>query len=127
MFNFFFYFYLFLPILALGMVFFFIFFRRHKKYVEFQQSLYFILYEITLPPEKPKESEKDFKELIGVMDQFYKGMLAIDSYFALEVGLPIIGKEIVFYVAVERKHGQLFEKLTQGLFPQAQISIKVND
>jgi len=127
MFNFLFYFYFFLPIIAIGTAVFLIFFQRHKKYIEFQQSLYFILYEITLPHEKPKENEKNFKDLIGVMDQFYKGMLAIESYFALEIGLPVIGKEIVFYVAVERKQSHLFEKLAQGLFPQAQISIKAND
>jgi len=127
MFEILFYFYFLLPIIVIGAAFFLIFFRRHKKYVEFQQSLYFVLYEITLPREKPQESEKNFKDLIGVMDQFYKGMLAIESYFALEIGLPVIGKEIVFYVAVERKQGHLFEKLAQGLFPQAQLSIKAGD
>jgi hypothetical protein len=127
MFELLFYFYFFLPILAIGLVVFLIFFQRHKKYIEFQQSLYFILYEITLPHEKPQEKEKNFKDLIGVMDQFYKGMLAIESYFALEIGLPVVGKEIVFYAAVERKQSHLFEKLAQGLFPQAQISIKAND
>ncbi|MCX6731377.1 MAG: hypothetical protein NTX55_00045, partial [Candidatus Parcubacteria bacterium] len=127
MFDFFFYLYLFLPIIAIGLVFFIIFYRRQKKYVEFQQSLYFILYEIALPHEKPKENEKDFKNLIGVMDQFYKGLMAIESYFVLEIGLPVIGKEIVFYAAVERKQSHLFEKLAQGLFPQAQISVKTND
>lgn len=127
MFNFFFYFYLFLPVLTIGLAVFLIFFRRHKKYIEFQRSLYFILYEITMPHEKPQEGEKNFKDLIGVMDQFYKEMMAIESYFVLEIGLPVIGREIVFYVAVERKQSHLFEKIAQGFFPQAQISIKAND
>ncbi len=127
MFNFFFYFYLFLPVWTIGLAVFLIFFRRHKKYVEFQRSLYFILYEITLPQEKLQESENNFKDLIGAMEQFYKGMMEIESYYALEIGLPVVGREIVFYAAMERKQSHIFEKIAQGIFPRAQISIKVDD
>ncbi len=129
MFEFFFYFYLFLAVLAAGGIIGFIFWYYHRKKGRLYRALSFVLYEITLPHEKPKqgEGEKNFKELIAVMEQFYSGMSAIESYFCLEVGLPARGKEVVFYAAVERGRGQLFEKLTQGLFPHANILLKKDD
>ncbi len=136
MFEFFFYFYLFLAVLAAGGIIGFIFWHYRRKKSRLYRALSFVLYEITLPHEKPKqgEGEKNFKELIAIMEQFYSGMSlpagrhgAIGSYFCLEVGLPARGKEVVFYAAMERGRSQLFEKLTQGLFPHANILLKKDD
>lgn len=104
---------------------FFYFSRQRKNRII--QSLNFVLYEITFPPEKPKEEQKNFKELIAPMEQFYSGMSAAGSYFVLEIGLPVFGKEIVFYAAVEKSRSLLFEKQVQGLFPQASLKIKKED
>ncbi len=58
-----------------------------------RKKIDFVLFEITLPHEKPKEvkDEKHSKGLIAIMEQFYSGMSALGSYFALEVGLPFSG------------------------------------
>lgn len=124
----FFYFCIFLTVFIIAGIFGFIFFLRRKKRVEIEQSLNFSLYEIALPHEKQKEGqEKSLKELIALMEQFYSGMYLAGKYFTLEIGLPAQGKEIVFYVAVERRFSQLFQKQVQGIFPNASILLKKDD
>ncbi len=103
-------------------------FGRGKR---IKKALNFILFEITLPQEKPNEKTEEragrHKELIAVMEQFYSGMSALGSYFALEVGLPFSGDEVVFYCAVPRDKANLFEKQLQGLYPSAKIEVKKDD
>ncbi len=129
MFDFFFYFYLFLIILAIGAVLYAVFlFLRRKDKNAIIHSLNFVLYEITLPYEKPREgAEKNFRELIAVMEQFYSSLPSMESYTVLEIGLPFAGKDIVFYAAVDKKQSQLFEKTLQGLFPYANLAVKKDD
>ena len=61
-----------------------------------------VLYEISLPHEKEEEKKgKNFQEFISAMEQFYSGMMILnqnkeEEHFALEIGLPTIGEEIVF-------------------------------
>lgn len=97
-------------------------------------SLGLILYEISFPQEgRIKEEKRNFKELVSFMEQFYSGMSlpakagAKGSCYALEIGLPFSGDEIVFYTAVPRERAQLFEKQVHGLFPAAEIKIKKDD
>ena len=90
-------------------------------------ALNLVLYEISLPHKNPKEGEKNFKEIVGVMEQFYGGMSALDSYFVLELGLPFSGEEVVFYAAVPKDKSRLFEKQVHGLFPEARIIEKKED
>ncbi len=93
-----------------------------------KDALGFVLYEITLPQEKPREEgKKPPKELIAVMEQFYSGMVAIGSYFVMEVGLPYSEDEVIFYCAVPANKAQIFEKQVNGLFPEAKITIKRDD
>jgi len=95
-----------------------------------KKALDFVLFEITLPQEKPTENvggEKTAKELTAIMEQFYSGMLAMDSYFVMEMGLPFSEDELVFYCAVPASKSQLFEKQANGLFPTAKIVIKKGD
>ncbi len=93
-----------------------------------KNALNFSLYEITLPQEKPREGEKKQpKEMIAVMEQFYSGMVAIESYFVMEVGLPCAEDEVIFYCAVPANKAQIFEKQVNGLFPEAKIAIKRDD
>jgi len=93
------------------------------------RALNMVLYEISLPHEK--EEEKNFKEFISAMEQFYGGMMILDKdkeeYFALEIGLPVIGEEIVFYAAVPRSKSSLLEKQISALFANARIEEKRED
>ena len=96
------------------------------------QALDMVLYEISLPHEKEEEKkEKNFKEFISAMEQFYGGMMILDKdkeeYFALEIGLPVIGEEIVFYAAVPRAKSSLLEKQISALFANARIEEKRED
>ncbi len=96
------------------------------------KALDMVLYEISLPHEKEEEKkEKNFKEFISAMEQFYGGMMILDKdkeeYFALEIGLPVIGEEIVFYAAVPRVKSSLLEKQISALFANARIEEKRED
>ena len=58
------------------------------------------------------------------MEQFYSGMMILnqdkEECFALEIGLPVVGEEIVFYAAVPRAKSSLLEKADQRLVCQCQ-------
>ena len=95
------------------------------------QALDMVLYEISLPREKEEEKRKNFKEFISAMEQFYSGMMILnqdkEECFALEIGLPVIGEEIVFYAAVPRTKSSLLEKQISALFANARIEEKRED
>ena len=66
------------------------------------------------------------------MEQFYSGMMILnqnkeEEHFALEIGLPTIGEEIVFYAAVPRAKSSLLEKQISALFANARIEEKRED
>lgn len=100
---------------------------RKKKILN--EALSLVLFEIIFPQTggQQEEEKKNFKELVAVMEQFYAGMSSFGSYFALEIGLPYFGDEIVFYAAVPKNKSQLFEKQVQGLYPLARTEIKKDD
>ena len=96
------------------------------------QALNMFLYEISLPCEKRRRQErKNFKEFISAMEQFYGGMMILnqgeEEFFTLEIGLPVIGEEIVFYAAVPRTKSSLLEKQVSALFVNARIEEKRED
>src|SRR3989344_5112459 len=101
--------------------------RRFKKNRELLSSLEFALYEITLPRDTDSKKEPvSFKDLVSRMEQFYVGMSAVmekrwftRSSFALELALPSVGEETIFYAAVLRNRARLFEKNLQSLYPAA--------
>lgn len=109
--------------------------RRFKKRRELLSSLEFVLYEITLPREGDSKKEPpSFKELVARMEQFYVGMSAVaekrwfsPSSFALEIALPSVGEEAVFYAAVPKNRARLFEKNLQSLYPSAKAEEKKED
>jgi len=128
MFEFVFYIYLFLTIAVISIPFILIFYFVHKDQKKIKQALDLVLYEITLPAEKPKDKgEEDIKKVVAPMEQFYQGMIAKGFYFVLEIGLPVKGKEVVFYCAVDKKQTNIFEKNIQGIFPYAHIRVKKED
>jgi len=125
MFNFFFNFYITAILVAISFVALYLFLSQRKKLREIQQSLNYVLFEVTMPLDEA--GEQSFKESIVVMEQFYSGMAALQLPFSLEIGLPYSGNEVVFYCAVPKGKSQLFEKQIQGLYPQISVSIKADD
>ncbi len=91
------------------------------------------LFEITLP--RPDEnSGKSFKDLTGLMEQFYAGMQAIgpagnpeQNWYTLEIALSNDSEHVIFYVCVPRSRGDLLEKVVLGLYADAKIEEITND
>lgn len=100
-----------------------------------RQALNMVLYEITLP--EPKEGDsgtRPLKELISAMEQFYSGMLSVESgvsgeptYYSLELAIPADRPELTFYAAIPRSKADLFEKQLLAIFPDAYIAPQPND
>ena len=108
--------------------------RKIKKRRELMFSLDFALFEVTLPQTGKEQDKKTFKDLVSSMEQFYAGLASIledrwlgYSSFALELALPAVGEETVFFVAVPRKKARLFEKHLQSLYPSARVEEKRED
>ncbi len=101
------------------------------------KALHMTLYEVTLPEPKGVETqgrEKTLKELVSAMEQFYAGMLAVEtaaqkepSYLALELAVPVQSAHLIFYVAVPNTKRDLFEKQLLAVFPNAHIAPQPND
>lgn len=109
---------------------------KQKKEKSFAKSLDMVLYEITLPRKEGegKEGNKEagFKEMVSAMEQFYNGMAMIGggnspASFTLELGVPTVGEEIVFYAAAPRSGAQMLEKHLTALFAGAKLEEKRSD
>ncbi len=88
------------------------------------------LFEVLIPhpdDESTGSSQRGFGDLVGKMEQFYSGMMAIkdDKFkkdvFTIEIALPHIGSEAAFYVAIPDRKRELFEKHVHAVFPEAQV------
>lgn len=102
------------------------------------EALHMTLYEIALPEPKAESDEtgraKTLKELISAMEQFYAGMLAVESatrgephWFALELAVPSDKAELQFFAAVPNSKRELFEKQLLAIYPDAHVSPQEND
>ena len=98
------------------------------------RSLHSTLYEITLPELTKEEEEKELKQLISGMEQFYAGMMAVsdkkkkgESSFTLEVANANGSEEFVFYASVPDDKRVLFEKQILSVFHNAKIREAKND
>ena len=95
------------------------------------KALHMTLYEIALPGPKgaePNARTKTLKELISGMEQFYAGLLSVESaangephYFALELAVPADSPELQFYAAIPNGKRNLFEKQLLAIFPDAHL------
>lgn len=91
------------------------------------------LYEVTLPrPDNDKA--KGFKDLTGLMEQFYAGMQAIGpannperNWYTLEIALSNNSDSVIFYVCIPRNKSDLFEKVVLGLYADAKIEEITDD
>jgi len=92
------------------------------------------LYEILIPEDEEKgEGKSNLEEVISDMEQFYAGMLSINSgkkdnnWMSLEIANANFSQEIVFYVAVPTLRKSLFEKQILSIFHNAKITEKPDD
>jgi hypothetical protein len=109
-----------------------------RKRGSISRALNMVLFLITLPRDTAGNSgQKQEKELISVMEQFYSSLSNIHSrgwnkfmfgepYISLEMSVHHIGEEIHFYTAVPKSHERIFEHQLHGVFPNADIQ-KVKD
>ncbi len=91
------------------------------------KSLSMTLYEVSLPDSSHDEHQKNLKELVSAMEQFYSGMASIEDkndpgrYFSLEIANPNHSEEFIIFVSVPDTKKNLFEKQLLSLFPLAKI------
>ncbi|MBI2048943.1 MAG: hypothetical protein HYT29_00685 [Parcubacteria group bacterium] len=93
------------------------------------------LYEVTLPGTEMEGAERPLKEILSGMEQFYAGMQNLGArtprgdagHYTLELALPGIGEELIFYVAVPDTAKELFEKQALAIFPKAEVREQKND
>lgn len=85
--------------------------------------------------DKEKSEEKDFKEKIAVMEQFYRninelGELSLQNIFNtwlfkadfISLELVAMNKVVEFYVVVPKKYQELIEKQITSYYPNADIT-----
>lgn len=76
--------------------------------------------------EKIAMMEQVFNQLTGIRLGWLKSWFYGSPYFVLELAVPQVGQEVLFYVAVPRKYVSSAEKLIQGVYADAHIE-RVND
>jgi hypothetical protein len=104
-----------------------------EKGPEFR-ALNMALFEITISLEDEEEKKKTLKELISSMEQFYAGMLSLESksevennYFTIELAMPALGEEVSFFASVPISSSELFEKHVLSIFHNAKVMRKHDD
>lgn len=100
----------------------------------FFRALKMTLYEVALPQSKEEEGkQKNLKELVSKMEQFYAGMLSVSveengpDYFSIELANANKSEEFIFYISVPDTKVGLFEKQILSIFPEARILEKKDD
>ncbi len=100
------------------------------------RSLDMTIFEITLPPPQDEsDKNKNFKDFIGAMEQFYAGMQAIaldkdnirEDYFVLEIALGNQTDHLVIYASIPNKYISLFEKQILAFYEHAKIKESPDD
>ncbi|MFA5829744.1 MAG: type IV secretion system DNA-binding domain-containing protein [Candidatus Gracilibacteria bacterium] len=120
----------------------FIYFVKIMRYLHMVlvASRHLVFLKVTLPREespkdKDKADEKDFKEKIGIMEQFYRnihelGELSLKNMIRtwiwrddiLSIEIVAINKIVEFYVVVNKRYSQLIEKQITSYYPNADIT-----
>lgn len=99
-------------------------------------TIHMTLYDISLPYHGKEDDEEGLKALLSRMDQFYSGMMSVDTtsdkkantnYYSIEIAINHDSDEIVFYTAVPDENKELFEKQVLAVFPTARINENKND
>jgi hypothetical protein len=102
-----------------------------KPRSELWNELSMTLYEVALPGGEEKK-EKQMKEILSAMEQFYAGMLSVgdadaNRFITLELANPNHSQEFIFYVAVPDEKKNLFEKQILAYFHNAKIAEMPDD
>lgn len=106
-----------------------------KERNPFYKTLKMTLFEISLPEVlDEKEKQKNLKEMVSSMEQFYAGMLSVYDpknesvgYFTIELANANHSDEFIFYAALPDSKKGLFEKHILSIFPNAKIYEKKDD
>ena len=107
----------------------------HQEKGPFFRALKMTLYEVALPQSEKEEGvkQKNLKELISKMEQFYAGMLSVSGeeaapdYFSIELAKAHKSEEFIFYISVPDTKKGLFEKQILSIFSEARILEKKDD
>jgi len=113
---------------------FFILRRRYERRGAVQRSLNLGLLAVRFPNQPPADIPiQQLREKIALMEQCYAHLASIRDTiwwapllygrpaFALELNIPSVGEELVFYIAVGRRFLPAVEKAIQGIFPDTHI------
>lgn len=106
---------------------------RVRRRREVRESFRMKLFQVVLPPHAAKDplSLEQVREKIALMEKLYAslhdagpaGWFSRPKFsFALEITVPHIGEEIVFYVAAPRILGGAIAKMIEGVYPEAQVT-----
>ncbi len=100
------------------------------------RSLNMVLYQVTVPQEvlKSPEGQKDEKQIISIMEQFYTSLSKMREgfftnllygkpYVAIEMAVEAESAEISFYIVAPRRTSRFIEKQINGFFPHANINL----
>lgn len=94
------------------------------------------LFEVTLPQaglekEKPTDSTRTLREFISLMEQFYRGMLQMDTkhgeYLSFEIANPAGALHTSTYIAIPQNRKALLEKQLLSLYPAARVVERHDD
>lgn len=72
---------------------------------------------------KPTKDAKDIKDQIAVSEQLFGALAAFKKPFSLEVAIPHVGEEIVFYVALPLSALESATRQIQSLWGEAQVEV----
>ncbi len=102
----------------------------------YRTPLSMTLFEVTLPQagddkNKPTDPQRAMHEFISLMEQFYRGMLQMDTkhgeYFSFEIANPAGAAHTTLYIAVPRARKDLFAKQLLSLYPSARLTERHDD
>jgi hypothetical protein len=131
-----FFFYFLAACVFVGGAFFYFFVMRKRAAAELSGVLDTLLFRVLIPrdeiPAAGEAKEKDPKEIILGMEQFYAAFRAIDMGFwhnfrygaprvVFEAALPHVGEEVIFYVAIPRTYAHFMTNQINAIYPSAKI------
>jgi len=93
---------------------------------ELWKPLHMTLFEVSLPDTSEEDKQKQLKQLISGMEQFYAGMLSISEddnsgWFTVEIANANGSEEFIFYVSVPTARKALFENQINAIFPGSHV------
>jgi hypothetical protein len=109
---------------------------KGKTEEKYKKALSMALFEVTLPSPKSADNPdtdpaKAAREQIALMEQFYRGMMQMDTkdgeHFSFEIANPAGKLHTSLYIAVPAARKELFEKQLLALYPAARLVERHDD